>query len=57
MDSLTSLNDEFEVKPVLNDDNKLVSLNIKSKIKDTKTNKYKSITIKILDSKLLLDEE
>jgi hypothetical protein len=57
MDSLTSLNEEFEVKPILNNDNNLVSLNIKSKIKDNKTNKYKSITIKILDSKLLLDEE
>ena len=58
MDSLTSSNDEFEVKPVLNNDNKLVSLSIKSRIKDSKTGaKYKSITIKILDSKLLLDEE
>jgi hypothetical protein len=60
MDSLTSLNDEFEVKPVLNNDNKLIYLNIKSRIKNSKTGggaKYKSITIKLLDSKLLLDEE
>jgi hypothetical protein len=57
MDALSSSGLDFELKPILNNENNLISLNIKYKLLITDKNKKITVKILLLDSNLMLNCE